>query len=94
MEYSFAEVHGKEIFRSSRSGLTGTQVLVENYDDCVITHRFKIDGIVKSENGFTWYNISGHSTVVDKSEVLKVQIKEQSDALVELAEIIDGMMGE
>ena len=90
MEYGFAEVRGKEIFRS-RPGLTGKQVIVEKHEDSTITHRFTIDGVVKSHGGSTWYSISNHTTVIDKTEAIKAQLKDQSDALVELAEIIEGM---
>ena len=90
MEYGFAEVHGKEIFRS-RPGLTGKQVVVEGHEDSTITHRFTIDGVVRTQGGSTWYNISNHTTVIDKTDAIKAQLKDQSDALVELAEIIEGM---
>lgn len=90
MEYGFAEVHGKEIFRSI-PGLTGKQVIVEKHDDSTITHRFTIDGVVRTNGRSVWYNISNHTTIIDKTEAIKAQLKDQSDALVELAEIIEGM---
>ena len=90
MEYGFAEVHGKEIFRSV-PGLSGKQTIVEEHEDSTITHRFAIDGVVRTQGGSAWYIISNHTTVIDKSEAIKAQLKDQSDALVELAEIIEGM---
>ena len=47
--------------------------------------------MVRTQGGSTWYIISNHTTVIDKSEAIKAQLKDQSDALVELAEIIEGM---
>ena len=90
MEHGFAEVHGKEIFRG-RPGLSGKQVIVEKHEDSTITHRFTIDDVVRVSNGAAWYGISRHTTTIDKSEAIAAQLKEQSDALVELAEILEGM---
>lgn len=90
MEYGFAEVHGKEIFRG-RPGLSGKQVIVEKHEDSTITHRFVIDDVVRVSKDTAWYGISGHATVIDKSDAIAAQLKEQSDALVELAGIIEGM---
>ena len=90
MEHGFAEVHGKEIFRG-RPGLSGKQVIVEKHEDSTITHRFVIVDVVREKNSVAWYGISSHTTVIDKSDAIAAQLKEQSDALVELAGIIEGM---
>ena len=69
MEYGFAEVHGKEIFRSV-PGLSGKQAIVEEHEDSTITHRFTIDGVVRTQGGSTWYIISARVPWRRKSSML------------------------
>lgn len=73
MDYGFGELHGKEVFRGKK-GLSGKQVIVERYEDCVITHKFTIRSALRTAASQCWYAIDSHTTVVDKSDALQTNL--------------------
>lgn len=103
MDYVFSMNGGVEYVRTPASigKISGRIEVLEEYHDSTVTHYFNVGRKVKEGSGFVWYEINNHVKIVDKTnklldilrtenESLRQQVDEQSDALIELAEMIVG----
>lgn len=100
MDYTFSKNGGTEYIRvpaEKASAYTGQMVVTETYADSKVTHHFLVGRKAKQTQNFVWLVIANHITIVDNTAKLEAEnammrkrLEEQSDALIELADIIAG----
>lgn len=92
MEYTFGSTHDAEFVRviGDDPAISGFQNIVEEYEDCTITHTFRVREPIHVGRKAAQYFIDCHVKTVDKTKAIKQRMTEQENALIELAEIIAG----
>lgn len=92
MEYTFGVTKDSEFVRvaGDKPVISGFQSVIEEYDDCTITHTFRVREPIHVGRKAAQYFIDCHVKTVDKTKAIKLRMTEQENALLELAEIITG----
>ena len=101
MEYVFGPEEGIEILKTKgngHSGLNGFHEIERSYPDQVITDRFYVSRLIRSDtdddgNVYDWYEITDHNRYVDKFSPhrndIESGISDAQDATCELSEELD-----
>lgn len=79
MEYSFGMNGSEEFIRikgiSKGFALQGFQTITIPYSDSIVTHSFRVKGLIKMTDDYAWYAIDNHVKVIDKTPKLEAENK-------------------